>query len=99
MIEINSIVIEHNLRILIKSIHIIYNGGKHMQILKSKYRTKDFIQIYISKEELENETVKKKISESKNNNNKVAIFVSGNQDYKKILQQIINLEVEKQNTL
>lgn len=70
-----------------------------MQILKSKYKTKDFIQIYISREELENEIVKKKINESKNNDNKVAIFVSGNQDYKKILQQIINLEVEKQNTL
>ena len=70
-----------------------------MQILKSKYKTKDFIQIYISKEELESETVKKKISESKNNNNKVAIIVSGSQDYKKILQQIINLEVEKSHTL
>ncbi len=70
-----------------------------MKILKTKHQANDYIQIYIEKEELKDNFTNEKIKSLKSKNNKVAIFVSGKQDYKKILEQIINFEVEKEHDL
>lgn len=70
-----------------------------MKVLKSKYNQITYIQIYLTKEEMQNEVTQEKIKEIKNTNTKVAIFVSGYNDYLKILEKIIMFEVEKDNAM
>lgn len=70
-----------------------------MKVLKSKYNQITYIQIYLTKEEMQNEVTQEKIKEIKNTNTKVAIFVSGYNDYLKILEKIIMFEVEKDNEM
>lgn len=79
--------------------HNIYYGGNIMKVLKSKYNQITYIQIYLTKEEMQNEVTQEKIKEIKNTNTKVAIFVSGYNDYLKILEKIIMFEVEKDNEM
>lgn len=64
-----------------------------MKVLESKYNQITYIQIYLTKEEMQNEAIQEKIKEIKNTNTKVAIFVSGNSDCFKIIEKIIMLEV------
>lgn len=70
-----------------------------MKVLKSKYNQITYIQIYLTKEEMQNEVTQEKIKEIRNANTKVAIFVSGYNDYLKILEKIIMFEVEKDNAM
>lgn len=70
-----------------------------MQILKSKHNSIDFYQIYVTKEEMDNEETQKRINKIKNINSRVAIFESGDNEYLKIIERIIKLEVEKINGL
>ena len=67
-----------------------------MQIFKSKHNGLDFCQIYATKDELQNE---EKINNIKKSESKVAMFVSGDDEYLKIIERIIMLEVEKRNVL
>lgn len=66
-----------------------------MQVLKSRHKGIDFIQIYLTKEELNDGQIQEKIHKIKDSNAKVAVFVSGKNEYIKILERIINFEVDK----
>lgn len=70
-----------------------------MQIFSSKHKDNVFYQVYLTNEEFDKQEVQKKITEIKNSNGKVAIFVAGNNNYKKIIEKIICLEVEKVNVV
>lgn len=70
-----------------------------MQIFKSKHNGSDFCQIYATKDELQNEEIQEKINNIKKSESKVAMFVSGDDEYLKIIERIIMLEVEKRNVL
>ena len=66
-----------------------------MQVLKSRHKGIDFIQIYLTKEELNDGQIQEKIHKIKDSNAKVAVFVSGKNEYIKILERIITFEVDK----
>ena len=70
-----------------------------MQVFSTKHKEKIFFQIYLTEEELKNDDIQKKITEIKGRNTKIAFFVSGNNNYLKILEKIILSEVEKINGL
>lgn len=70
-----------------------------MNIVKSKNNNIIFIQVYLTKDELENMEAKEKINKLKNKNTRIAIFVSGEKNYMNILEKIIVSEVEKVNVL
>lgn len=70
-----------------------------MNIVKSKNNNITFIQVYLTKDELENMEAKEKINKLKNKNTRIAIFVSGEKNYMNILEKIIVSEVEKVNVL
>ena len=70
-----------------------------MNIVKSKNNNITFIQVYLTKDELENMEAKEKINKLKNKNTRIAIFVSGEKNYINILEKIIVSEVEKVNVL
>ena len=70
-----------------------------MNIVKSKNNNITFIQVYLTKDELENMEAKEKINKLKNKNTRIAIFVSGEKNYMNILEKIIASEVEKVNVL
>ena len=70
-----------------------------MNIVKSKNNNITFIQVYLTKDELENMEAKEKINKLKNKNTRIAIFVSGGKNYMNILEKIIASEVEKVNVL
>lgn len=70
-----------------------------MNIVKNKNDNITFIQVYLTKDELENMEAKEKINKLKNKNTRIAIFVSGEKNYMNILEKIIVSEVEKVNVL
>lgn len=70
-----------------------------MQVFSTKHKEKFFFQIYLTEEELKNDDIQKQITEIKGRNTKIAFFVSGNNNYLKILEKIILSEVEKINGL
>lgn len=70
-----------------------------MNIVKNKNDNITFIQVYLTKDELENMEAKEKINKLKNKNTRIAIFVSGEKNYMNILEKIIASEVEKVNVL
>ena len=70
-----------------------------MNIVKNKNDNITFIQVYLTKDELENMEAKEKINKLKNKNTRIAIFVSGEKNYMNILERIIVSEVEKVNVL
>ena len=70
-----------------------------MRFLKSNHNSIEFYQIYTTKEELQSEEMQKKIDDIKKSGSRVAIFVSGDNEYLKIIERIIMLEVEKINVL
>ena len=70
-----------------------------MNIVKSKNDNITFVQVYLTKDELENMEAKEKINKLKNKNTRIAIFVSGEKNYMNILEKIIVSEVEKVNVL
>lgn len=66
-----------------------------MQIFNTSFKEKNYFQIYLTKEELENKQIQDKIHKIKDSNAKVAVFVSGENEYIKILERIIKFEVDK----
>lgn len=70
-----------------------------MRIFKSKHKGLEFCQIYATKDELQNAEIQEKINNIKKSGSRVATFVSGNNEYVKIIERIIMLEVEKRNAL
>lgn len=70
-----------------------------MHIQKSEYKGTTYFQIYLTKEEMKKEEIKEKINSLKKPNTRVAIFVSGESNYLKILEKIIISRVKKVNGL
>lgn len=70
-----------------------------MRVFKSKHKDITYIQIYLTKDELLKEETQEKINNIKGKNIRIAMFVSGNNDYSKILEKIIISEVENINGL
>lgn len=70
-----------------------------MYIQKSEYKETTYFQIYLTKEEMKNEETQEKINSLKKPNTRVAIFVSGESNYLKVLERIIISRVEKVNGL
>lgn len=66
-----------------------------MQIFNTSFKGTDYFQIYLTEEELENKQIQEKIHKIKDSNAKVAVFVSGENEYIKILERIIKFEVDK----
>ena len=66
-----------------------------MQIFNTSFKGTDYFQIYLTKEELENKQIQEKIHKIKDSNAKVAVFVSGENEYIKILERIIKFKVDK----
>ena len=70
-----------------------------MQIFESIHNKKKYIQIYLTKEELKDRNIQEKINTFKSSKDKVAVFVSGENEYIKILERIILFELEKNNNV
>lgn len=61
-----------------------------MKIQRANILDKEVVQIYLSKDEIEEIKVNKKIDKIKQENKNVVIFVSGKDDIATTLQYIIN---------
>lgn len=68
-----------------------------MQFTSNKILNKNYLQIYLTKEELEKEETKEFIKEYKEKKYNIAIFLSGKENYSKALKEIITKEVELNN--
>ena len=65
-----------------------------MQITSCEVTNTKYIQIYLTKEELEKQETKELINKYKQEKYSVAIFVSGKENYPEILEKIITKQVE-----
>lgn len=65
-----------------------------MQITFNKISNTKYIQIYLTKEELEQQETKEKIKKYKEQKYKIGIFVTGTKNYPEILKKIIAKQVE-----
>ena len=65
-----------------------------MQITSCEVTNTKYIQIYLTKEELEKQETKELINKYKQEKYSVAIFVTGKENYPEILEKIITKQVE-----
>ena len=65
-----------------------------MQITSCEITNTKYIQIYLTKEELEKQETKELINKYKNDKYSVAIFVTGKENYPEILKKIVTKQVE-----
>ena len=65
-----------------------------MQITSCEVTNTKYIQIYLTKEELEKQETKELINKYKQEKYSVAIFVTGKENYPEILKKIIAKQVE-----
>ena len=65
-----------------------------MQCKSSVVLNYNYVQIYLSSEELEKETTKELIEEYKKQKYKIGIFVTGNENYPEVLKKIVTKQVE-----
>lgn len=65
-----------------------------MQITFNEITNNKYVQIYLTKEELEKKETKEIIENYKQEKYSVAIFVSGKENYPEILEKIITKQVE-----
>ena len=65
-----------------------------MQVTFNQISNTKYIQIYLTKEELEKQQTKDIIEKYKKNKYNVAIFVTGKENYPEILKKIITKQVE-----
>lgn len=65
-----------------------------MQITSCKITNTKYIQIYLTKEELEKQETKDKIENYKKQKFSVTIFVTGKENYPEILRKIVTKQVE-----
>ena len=65
-----------------------------MQITSCEIANNMYIQIYLTKEELEKQETKELINKYKKQKYSVAIFVTGKENYPEILKKIITKQVE-----
>ena len=65
-----------------------------MQITSCEVTNTKYIQIYLTKEELEKQETKELINKYKQEKYSMAIFVTGKENYPEILEKIITKQVE-----
>lgn len=65
-----------------------------MQITSNKISNTKYMQIYLTKDELEKQETKEVIEKYKKEKCNVAIFISGKENYPEILEKIIVKQVE-----
>lgn len=65
-----------------------------MQSKVSEVQRYNYIQIYLTEEELEKRETKELIEKYKEQKYKVGIFVTGKEDYPEILKKIVTKQVE-----
>ncbi len=65
-----------------------------MQCKISKMLSYNYIQIYLSSEELEKQDTKELIEKYKKQKYKVGIFVTGKENYPEVLNKIVTKQVE-----
>ena len=65
-----------------------------MQITSCEVTNTKYIQIYLTKEELEKQETKELINKYKQEKYSVAIFVTGKENYPEILKKIVKKQVE-----
>ena len=65
-----------------------------MQCKVSEVQRYNYIQIYLTEEELEKQEVKELIEKYKKQKYKVGIFVTGKENYPEVLNKIVTKQVE-----
>lgn len=65
-----------------------------MQITSFEVTNTKYIQIYLTKEELEKQETKELINKYKQKKYSVAIFVTGKENYPEILEKIVTKQVD-----
>ena len=65
-----------------------------MQITSNEIANKKYVQIYLTKDELEKQETKEIIEKYKKEKYHIAIFISGKENYPEILERIIVKQVE-----
>ena len=65
-----------------------------MQSKVSEVQTYNYVQIYLTEEELEKQETKELIEKYKEQKYKVGIFVTGNENYPEVLNKIVTKQVE-----
>ena len=70
-----------------------------MQITSCEITNTKYIQIYLTEEDLEKQETKELISKYKKEKYRVAIFVTGKENYPEILKEIVTKQVELNNNV
>lgn len=65
-----------------------------MQITSCEIANNKYIQIYLTEEELEKQKTKELINKYKKEKSRLAIFVTGKENYPEILEKIVVKQVE-----
>lgn len=68
-----------------------------MQITFHEITNTKYIQIYLTEEELEKQETKESIEKYKQAKQKVAIFVTGKENYPEIIKKIITKQAERKH--
>lgn len=65
-----------------------------MQITSCLIANTNYVQIYLTKEEIENKETEKIIQKYKKEKYNVAIFITGKENYPEVLKKVIEKQVE-----
>ena len=65
-----------------------------MQITSNEIANNRYVQIYLTKEELEKQETKEIITKYKEQKYKIGVFVTGKENYPEILKKIVTKQVE-----
>lgn len=65
-----------------------------MQITSNEIANNKYVQIYLTKEELEKQETKDIIEKYQKNKYSIAIFITGKENYPEILEKIVKKQVE-----
>ena len=65
-----------------------------MQITNTEMKSKKYVQIYLTEEELQKKETKDLVQKYKKEKHSVAIFVTGKENYPEILKKIVTKQVE-----
>lgn len=65
-----------------------------MQITSNEIANKKYVQIYLTKEELEKQKTKEIIEKHKKEKSSIAVFVTGKEKYPEVLEKIVKKQVE-----
>ena len=70
-----------------------------MQITSCKINNTKYIQIYLTEEELEKQETKELVDKYKQEKCRLAIFITGKENYPEVLKKIVMKQVELNNNV